>query len=435
MELRHALVFLACLLFGCSNAPDEAALGRAVERHIAWQPWKVNSVSIESTSEVGNNYQYRISASLTPKEPLYVNLFSLGDTEIVKVGRTPSDAKQVSAIADAVDSSHGWDISIVFEDDPFANEGQPKQSEVVLVDTEAYQQALADAAVETEQLEKQIVALESELVVAKKSQHELSTRMQQLREDNRAVLQSLEDKGELRRQNAEDSLVEKTRHAQQKLNDELKQQLINLNAQFEAKFSAQERRYQERRKALDKALVDNDRDYTRAVRENEQSYKEDIRNLNPDSVSADEYLAYHEARKVARDKALVKLQRDHEQAREQIRVDKDNALTQHEQTMQLLREEKTATLAEARRVLSDKKELVINEHQIGLNKIQVELREQMEQQRKELMSEELQTREKLVTAQQTVKRLQHELMEAKRKLNGLYAGLEQARKLTVESRV
>lgn len=420
-------LMLPLWLAACSDTPSTDDLVKAVERHIVWQPWQVEGVNVAAESAVGEGFQYQLVADLSPKQDLYQTLFTLGDARVIKLARAAGVEMAVKGVADAKDQGHGWEIVIAFDSDPFAEQGEPRQPGDILVDSADYRSLLEQSAQEVQKLEGEIKRLDERVSQLKLAHAELGVQVQHAKEASSLKLQKWEDEFEARQQAVEDGLQGQIQSAQNSINDQQKQQLIDLNAKFEQKFTKAEVDYQERRKALDKALVDNDRDYNRAVRDAHDSYKTDVSNIDTDTLSAEEYRSYTDARLAARDKALNQLQREHEAKREQFRGDKDLALAQYEESMTLLQQEKSATLDEARKVLGVQKEEAVSSYQQQLETAMAALEKEFAASRESLLKEEKELAERQRQMARELDQANADLVARKSRLESLLKGLAAAR--------
>lgn len=389
MSFRALIIatLMLCLV-GCSDAPSVQDLSKAVERHIIWQPWQLDNVDVQHESAVGDGYQYNFIANLSPKTDLYALLFTLGDSRVVRPVRSRGDAVRVKGVADVHYGSHGWEFVISFEIDPFAEGGVPRQEGDVSVDAPGYHERLTRAAEEAQKLEVDVQRLNGRVSELRQEHADLTNKILKTREDNRLRLQKWEDDFERRKHQVDDALRLKIGAEQNKINEQQKQQLIDLNAKFERKFTTTEKQFSDQRQAIDSALTDNDRDYNRAVTEIHEGFKRDVGNINADGLSAEEYRSYNDSRRKSRDATLLKLQEEHQSTRDTLRREKDKLLGSYDESMALLRNEKTATLEEARRVISAQKEKVIRQYQQELEQAMAKLQAEFAVTREELLKDE-----------------------------------------------
>lgn len=416
-------------LAGCSDAPSVHDLSKAVERHVIWQPWQVDGIDVQHESAVGDGYQYNFVAILSPKTDLYAVLFTLGDSRVVRPVRDSGDEVRIKGVADARYGSHGWEFVVSFESDPFAEGGQPRQEGDIPVDSPGYRERLAQAATEAQQLEGTVEGLSAQVAALRQEHADLTGKLLKTREDNRLRLQKWEDDFETRKDQVEDALRAKIGAEQNKINDQQKQQLIELSAKFEQKFTQTEKQFSGQRQALDKALTDNDRDYNRAVHEIHESFKRDVSNIDADSLSADEYRSYNDSRRKARDATLLKLQEEHQANRDKLRREKDQVLSRYDESMALLKDEKMATLDEARRVISAQKEKVIRLYQQEQEKAMAKLEEEFAVSREDLLKDEKAIVNRQHEAARELEEAAAELAAKQTRLESILRGLAVARDL------
>lgn len=432
MLFRALIVAVAMLwLAGCSDAPSVHDLSKAVERHIIWQPWQVDSIDVQHESAVGDGYQYNFIATLSPKTDLYAVLFTLGDSRVVRPVQDGGDDVRVKGVADVSYGSHGWEFVISFESDPFAEGGQPRQEGDISVDAPGYRERLAQAAAEAQQLEADVQRLNSKVAALRQEHGELTSKILKTREDNRLRLQKWEDDFEKRKDQVEDALRVKIGAEQNKINDQQKQQLIELSAKFEKKFTNTEKQFSDQRQALDQALTDNDRDYNRAVHEIHESFKRDVGSINADGLSADEYRSYNDSRRNARDATLLKLQEEHQTTRDQLRREKDQVLSRYDESMALLKDEKTATLEEARRIISAQKEKVIRQYQQQQEEAMAKLEAEFAVTREDLLKDEKATVSRQHEVARELEKVAAEQVAKQTRLESILRGLAVARELDV----
>ncbi|MBV2129350.1 hypothetical protein [Arsukibacterium indicum] len=237
------ILLLIAMLIGCSEPPQLAAVKQQLEKDLP-AGWQLTGFNVEASEETGSKvepvWQYRIVASMAPKENLHYRVGNLLQTDILEVAQKKKQQFQLHGIAYSSLEAGQWRSRLDIQTVPQFRPGKPLAAfspQHVLQGSSDYKKLLKQAKQSLTEQQQKIAVDEEQLAKGIARYNELNRELQEKTRLSAEQLASLQQQFSQQRADLQQQVSSQSRELSSQLQAERQQQTALFKQEYDKKVA------------------------------------------------------------------------------------------------------------------------------------------------------------------------------------------------------
>lgn len=237
------LFLLVIMLSGCSDPPQLAAVKQQLEKEIP-EGWQVTKFKVEASEDSGTKveplWQYRIAASIAPKENLHHKVGSLLNTDILEITQKKKQEFQLHGIAYSALEAGQWRSRLDVQSVPPFRPGKPLSAfnpQHAIQGSSDYKKLLKNARDALSEQQQKIALDEDQLAKGIARYNELNRELQEKTRISAEQLASLQQQISQQRSELQQQVSSQSRDLSSQLQAERQQQTAVFKQDYDKKVA------------------------------------------------------------------------------------------------------------------------------------------------------------------------------------------------------